>query len=75
MTDGASAAHAASRADPGAVARGAGGEVHRGQRRTGPAQPDAVALYERAGYRGIPCFGAYAVATRSRCHERVLGSR
>jgi putative acetyltransferase len=42
---------------------------------TGLAQPDAVALYERAGYRRIPCFGAYAVATRSRCHERVLGSR
>jgi GNAT superfamily N-acetyltransferase len=39
---------------------------------TGPAQPEAIGLYERAGYREIPCFGAYAGEPLSRCFERSL---
>jgi protein-tyrosine phosphatase len=37
---------------------------------TGDSQPDATALYERAGYRRIPCFGACADSPRSHCYER-----
>jgi GNAT superfamily N-acetyltransferase len=33
---------------------------------TGPEQPEAVALYEQAGYRPIPGFGHYA------CHPDAL---
>lgn len=33
---------------------------------TGPEQPEAVALYERAGYRPVPGFGHYA------CHPDAL---
>jgi GNAT superfamily N-acetyltransferase len=42
---------------------------------TGPRQPEAVGLYERAGYRPIPAFGAYAGAPEaadSLFYERVL---
>jgi GNAT superfamily N-acetyltransferase len=39
---------------------------------TGPGQPEAIALYERAGYRAIPCFGAYAGEPASRCFERII---
>jgi putative acetyltransferase len=39
---------------------------------TGPLQPEALRLYERTGYREIPCFGAYAGAAASRCFERRL---
>jgi putative acetyltransferase len=39
---------------------------------TGIEQPEAMRLYERAGYRAIPCFGAYAGAPLSRCFERAL---
>ena len=42
---------------------------------TGPRQPEAVALYERAGYRTVPAFGAYADtpdAQDSLFYERVL---
>ena len=42
---------------------------------TGPLQPEAIGLYARAGYREIPCFGAYAGASASRCFERRLGER
>jgi len=42
---------------------------------TGPQQPEAVALYARAGYREIPCFGAYSGGSMSRCFERRLGER
>jgi GNAT superfamily N-acetyltransferase len=38
----------------------------------GPLQPEAIGLYARAGYREIPCFGAYAGAVTSRCFERRL---
>jgi putative acetyltransferase len=39
---------------------------------TGPLQPDAIGLYEAAGYRPIPCWGAYSEAPLSRCYERRL---
>ena len=42
---------------------------------TGEAQPEAIALYRRAGYVPIPCFGAYAHTPRSRCFERHLPPR
>jgi GNAT superfamily N-acetyltransferase len=34
--------------------------------------PEAIAFYERAGYREIPCFGAYTGVATSRCFERRL---
>jgi GNAT superfamily N-acetyltransferase len=43
---------------------------------TGPRQPEALALYERAGYRPIPAFGAYVDVPDAGCslyYERVLG--
>ena len=43
---------------------------------TGPRQPEAIALYERAGYRAIPAFGAYVEAPDAGCslyYERVIG--
>ena len=42
---------------------------------TGPRQPEAVGLYEKAGYRPMPAFGAYARssdAADSLFYERVL---
>ncbi|SDM84839.1 Acetyltransferase (GNAT) family protein [Geodermatophilus siccatus] len=40
---------------------------------TGPRQPEAVALYEGAGYRPIPAFGPYVDdADDSLFYERVL---
>jgi putative acetyltransferase len=39
---------------------------------TGTEQPDAMAFYERHGYRRIPNFGHYAGSTLSVCYERVL---
>jgi putative acetyltransferase len=39
---------------------------------TGPRQPEALALYERAGYRRVPCFGPYAGVADSLCYERSL---
>jgi GNAT superfamily N-acetyltransferase len=42
---------------------------------TGPRQPEAVGLYERAGYRPIGAFGAYVDApdaAESLFYERVL---
>jgi GNAT superfamily N-acetyltransferase len=38
----------------------------------GERQPEAIALYERTGFRRIPCFGPYAAAVNSVCMERVL---
>ncbi|MGY1746311.1 GNAT family N-acetyltransferase [Blastococcus sp. SYSU D00695] len=43
---------------------------------TGPRQPEAVGLYESAGYRPVAAFGAYAGAPdagSSLFYERVLG--
>ncbi len=42
---------------------------------TGPRQPEAIALYEGAGYRAIPAFGAYVDSPDAGCslyYERVL---
>jgi putative acetyltransferase len=39
---------------------------------TGPLQPEALRLYARAGYREIPCFGAYSTGAASRCFERRI---
>jgi ribosomal protein S18 acetylase RimI-like enzyme len=33
---------------------------------TGPEQPEAIAMYERAGYQAVPGFGHYA------CHDEAL---
>lgn len=43
---------------------------------TGPRQPEAITLYEGAGYRAIPAFGAYVEDPDAGCslyYERVLG--
>jgi GNAT superfamily N-acetyltransferase len=39
---------------------------------TGTEQPDAMAFYERRGYRQIPNFGHYAGSELSVCYEREL---
>ena len=39
---------------------------------TGPAQPEAIQLYKRAGYVAIPCWGAYAELAGTLCFERAL---
>jgi GNAT superfamily N-acetyltransferase len=41
---------------------------------TGYAQHEAVALYLRAGYEPIPCWGAYADGPVSRCYAKVLST-
>jgi len=54
-----------------ATARAAGAEVMIME--TGTAQPEAMALYEAAGYELIEPFGHYAWSPRNRCYGRVLG--
>jgi GNAT superfamily N-acetyltransferase len=39
---------------------------------TGVRQPEALRLYEAAGYRRIPCFGEYAASAHSVCYEKGL---
>jgi GNAT superfamily N-acetyltransferase len=39
---------------------------------TGPEQPEAIRLYESAGFRRIPNFGPYAHQRRSICLEKPL---
>ena len=39
---------------------------------TGTAQPEAIRLYERAGYRRIASYGPYADDPRSVCFARTL---
>lgn len=39
---------------------------------TGDRQDEALALYLRAGYSAIPCFGEYANSPLSLCMERML---
>jgi GNAT superfamily N-acetyltransferase len=39
---------------------------------TGPEQPEAVQLYETAGFKTIPNFGPYAHQRRSICMEKPL---
>jgi len=39
---------------------------------TGDRQPEALGLYESAGYEPIPCYGVYATRALSRCYEKHL---
>lgn len=39
---------------------------------TGEVQPEAIALYQSAGYQPIPCYGAHTGDPRSRCFEKRL---
>lgn len=39
---------------------------------TGVYQPEAIALYESAGYQPIPCYNEYLADPRSRCFEKAL---
>ncbi len=41
---------------------------------TGKKQPEAIALYEKNGYRIVPNFGQYKNVTNSVCFEKVLKS-
>jgi putative acetyltransferase len=41
---------------------------------TGGNQPEAIALYESAGYHLIPCYGVHAPDPLSRCFEKRLAS-
>ena len=72
---------------PAARGRGLGGELLRALEaeatrlgadrvllETGRRQPEAIALYERAGYRRVPCFGPYAGVEDSLCYGRSLAS-
>jgi SAM-dependent methyltransferase/GNAT superfamily N-acetyltransferase len=42
---------------------------------TANRQPEAIGLYERAGYRRIANFGIYVNSERSVCFEKQLGAR
>ena len=42
---------------------------------TGQRQPEAIALYESAGYARIPGFGFYKDAPLSRCYARRIDGR
>jgi putative acetyltransferase len=42
---------------------------------TGVRQPEAIALYERSGYRRIPNFAIYSGNALSVCFEKQLGRR
>lgn len=42
---------------------------------TGLLQPEAIRLYEKAGYARIPCYGYYASDPRSVCFEKQLAER
>jgi GNAT superfamily N-acetyltransferase len=55
-----------------ATARTAGADVMILE--TGTAQPEAMALYEAAGYERIEPFGHYAWSPHNRCFGRVLGT-
>ncbi len=39
---------------------------------TGTAQPEAMGLYESAGYTAIPGFGHYRWSTLNRCYAKLL---
>ena len=40
---------------------------------TGDRQPEALGLYESAGYERIPCYGVYATRAHSMCFGKHLG--
>ena len=54
-----------------------GAAAARGFRRirleTGIRQPEAIGLYESAGYLAIPCYEEFIEDPRSRCFEKALG--
>jgi GNAT superfamily N-acetyltransferase len=54
------------------VARAGDLDVRRLVLETGDRQPEAIALYERNGFRRIARFGPYVDAVNSVCMERVL---
>ena len=56
------------RLEESATAAGAGAMVLE----TGTAQPEAMALYESAGYTRIQGFGHYAWSPRNRCYAKAL---
>ncbi len=39
---------------------------------TGVSQPESIALYEKCGYKPIPCWGKSADNPKSRCYQKVL---
>jgi len=39
---------------------------------TGIKQPEAIALYEKCGYRRIPNYGQYIGIDKSVCYEKIL---
>ena len=39
---------------------------------TATGQPEAMALYESAGWTSIPNFGAYEASSLSRCYEKLV---
>jgi GNAT superfamily N-acetyltransferase len=39
---------------------------------TGKRQPEAIALYEKSGYRLIPNYGQYTGVENSLCFEKLL---
>jgi GNAT superfamily N-acetyltransferase len=41
---------------------------------TGVNQPEAMALYQRAGYSPMPCFEPYTHVRLSRCFTKALGA-
>jgi GNAT superfamily N-acetyltransferase len=55
-----------------ATARTAGADVMILE--TGTAQPEAMALYESAGYEPVDSFGYYRDEPLNRCYGRVLGA-
>ncbi|HET7432344.1 MAG TPA: GNAT family N-acetyltransferase [Nocardioides sp.] len=54
-----------------ATARTAGAEVMIME--TGTAQPEAMSLYEAAGYEPVESFGHYRLEPKNRCYGRRLG--
>ncbi|MGI9165141.1 MAG: GNAT family N-acetyltransferase [Pyrinomonadaceae bacterium] len=42
---------------------------------TGLRQPEAIGLYESAGYRRVPCYGPYADNPMSVCFEKLLAEK
>jgi GNAT superfamily N-acetyltransferase len=42
---------------------------------TGAGQPEAIALYQSAGYRSIPPYGEFVSDDRARCFEKRIGAR
>lgn len=45
---------------------------HRALLETGLNQPEAIAFYQRNGYKQIPLFGAYTNNENSICFEKIL---